>query len=295
MAEGSSHWDPVDEGGPRIRRSWRLTVRAWRVMRKDRTLLLLAATSTVFAFAGAAVIFWVGGYFDHPGRSTPRLALIWVIASFPLTWVSTYLGVALAAAASAALDGRHLGVRAALAVSQRRLGQITAWALLATAVGVILREIVSRIPWGGRLASVLVGTAWSLATLFAIPILALEGCSAVQCAERSARLFKERWGEGVTGNVVIGAWTVVVAIPAAILFGVGIGVHRQEPVQGLALLIAGLLALMTVSAFSSAARGIFAVALFKYARDGEILGDFPESELQRPLVRKRRGLFGGRD
>ncbi|HEY1516491.1 MAG TPA: DUF6159 family protein [Solirubrobacteraceae bacterium] len=295
MAEGSSHWDPADEGGARIRRSWRLTVTAWRLMRKDRTLLLLAAISTVLAFAGAALIFWVGGYLDHPGRSTPRLALIWVIASFPLTWVSTYLGVALAAAASAALDREHLGVRAALAVSQRRLGQITAWSLLATVVGFILREIVSRIPWGGKLASVLVGAAWSLATLFAIPILALEGCSAIQCADRSARLFKERWGEGVTGNVVIGAWTMVITIPAGILLGVGISVHRQDPARGLALLIAGLVALMTVSAVASAVRGVFVVALFKYAREGEVLGGFAESELQRPLVRKRRGLFGGRD
>jgi hypothetical protein len=295
MAEGSSHWDPGDAGGGRIRRSWRLTVTAWQVMRRDRTLLLLAAASTVFAFAAAALIFWVGGYFRHPGRSTPRLALIWLIASFPLTWVSTYLGVALAAAASAALDGRHLGMRAALGVSQRRLGQITAWSLLATVVGIIFREIVSRIPWGGKLASVLVGTAWSLATLFAIPILALEGCSAVQCAERSAKLFKERWGEGITGNVVIGAWAVVVAIPAGCLLAAGVSVHRQDPATGLVLLLVGLVALMTVSAFASAVRGIFAVALVKYARDGEVLGGFQEHELQRPLVRKRGGLFGGRD
>jgi hypothetical protein len=88
---------------------------------------------------------------------------------------------------------------------------------------------------------------------------------------------------------------MVVAIPAGVLLGIGISVHRQDPAHGLALLIAGLVALMTVSAFATAVRGVFAVALFKYARDGDVLGGFTESELQRPLVRKRRGLVGGRD
>jgi Family of unknown function (DUF6159) len=215
-----------------------------------------------------------------------------VIGSFPLTWMSTFLNVSLAAAASAALDGRHLSAGEALAVPRKRLGQVTAWALLATVVGFVIRELLSRVPFGGRLASVLVGAAWSLATLFAIPILALEGCSAFQCAERSAKIFKERWGEGVTGNVVIVAWTALVALPAGVLIGVGADLHRTNPGESIALIAIGLAALMTISAFASAARQVFAVALFRYAKDDVVLGGFPEEELGRPLT-KRRGLFSG--
>src|SRR3954453_5044695 len=144
--------DPINNKG-RIRRSLRLTRAAWGLIRRDRTMLLLAVLSTLLTLGGATLIFIVAGYFDHPGGSTPRLGLIWIIASFPLTWIATYLNVALAAAASEAMDGRQLGLRQALGVAQGRLLQITTWALLATAVGILIREVLGRIPWGGRIAA----------------------------------------------------------------------------------------------------------------------------------------------
>jgi hypothetical protein len=279
--------DAVNNEG-RIRRSLRLTGAAWKLIRTDRTMLLLVGCSTALTFGGAALIFIAGGYFDHPDQSTSRLVVIYAIASFPLTWAGTYFNVALAAAASEAMDGRRLSLGEALAVSRKRLWQITTWTLFATFVGLLIREVIGRIPWGGRIASVLVGAAWSLATLFAIPILALEGCSALSCAERSVKLFKERWGEGVTGSVVIAAWTVIVGIPAGILIGVGAGLHEGgSAATGVVLLAIGAVAVLTISAFASAAREVFSVALFRYARDGSTSGGFPENELQRPLVRRR--------
>jgi hypothetical protein len=280
--------DPINNQG-RIRRSLRLTATAWGLIRRDRTMLAIAVLSTILTLGGATLIFAVGGYFDHPGGSTPRLGLIWIIASFPLTWIATYLNVALAAAASEALDGRRLGLRQALGVAQGRLLQITTWALLATAVGILIREVLGRIPWGGRIATAVAGSAWSLATLFAVPILALEGCSALSCAERSAKLFKARWGEGVAGALVIGAWTVIVGIPAGLAIGVGAGIHEGGSAgAGIALMAAGLVGLTTVVAFASAAREVFAVALYRYAQDPTTPRVFPASELARPLVKRRR-------
>jgi hypothetical protein len=151
------------------------------------------------------LVFGVGGCLRDPHPSRGRLALVLLISAWPLTFAGTFLNVALAAAAAAALDGRHLYLSAALRVAWTRLGQIAAWSLLAAGVGVLISEIAQRIPGGGRLASWVLGGAWSLVTIFAVPVLALEGCGARRCVTRSATLLRGRWGEGAAGTLGISA------------------------------------------------------------------------------------------
>jgi hypothetical protein len=170
---------------------------------------------------------------------------------------------------------------------------VALWALLATGVGVLIQEIANRLPAGGRLASWVLGAAWGLITLFAIPVLALEGCTATQCVKRSARLLKERWGEGVTGTVAIGAWAIVGTMPGAILLGIGIAVLRRHPAVGAALLAAGFAVIVVVSAVQTAVRQVFGVALYRYATTHRASGGFSEYDLDRPFVaKKKRRLFG---
>src|SRR3954468_4190313 len=200
--------EPAGEG--RIARSLRLSKVALALIRNDPALMALAGLATVFSFAGAGLVFWLGGYFDHPRHTTGHLGLIWLVAYYPLVLVGTFFAVAIAAAAFEAMEGRRLTVRQALGAAWQRRAQVALWALLATGVGVLIQEIASRLPAGGRLASWVLGAAWNLVALFAIPVLALEGCTAPGCVRRSTRLLKERWGEGVSGAVAINAGMVVV-------------------------------------------------------------------------------------
>jgi hypothetical protein len=174
--------------------------------------LVLTILQAVTAAALAVVMFTLSGWVQHPGRE-PRLLLAVVITYLPSTLISTFVGVALCAAVTAAMDGRHLSLGQALSVPLRRFGQILVWSLLATGVGLLLEQLAARLPFAGRLVTWLAGMAWSVGTLFVLPILALNGCDAAECVRRSADLVKKRWGEGVTGNLIIGAWGVVVAIP----------------------------------------------------------------------------------
>src|SRR5664280_1441329 len=93
-------------GEGRIARSWRLTKAAWSVVRRDRTLLMLACIAAAAGVAGMGLIFAAG------------------VFAYPLTFVSVFLNTAIAAAAAAALDGRGLTVGQALAVPTRRIGQV---------------------------------------------------------------------------------------------------------------------------------------------------------------------------
>jgi hypothetical protein len=260
------------------------------VVRRDRALLTLAALSAVLGVAGVAVIFGASGLFAGGDFSRGRLALTSLAVAYPFMFLSVFVNTAIAAAAAAAMEGRHLSIREALAVPARRIGTVAVWALIAAGVGVVLEQIASRLPLGGSIVVRLVGVGWSLVSLFAIPILALEECSAPQCLKRSAGVVKERWGEGISGSVMITAWTVLITIPLIGVAVVGIGAGLGEPAVRDGVLIVTVLAFVAIGAIAAAVRQTFAVALYRYATTGSGDGTFEQRDLQSPFSRKRRLL-----
>jgi hypothetical protein len=258
-------------------------------MRRDPTMIALALLGTGCGAIGAGLMLYFGGYFSPGSHSRGHFALVALIALYPLTFISVFFNVALAAAAQASFDGRRIGLGEALGASRRRLGHIALWSLLAAGVGAVLSEIAARIPGAGRIVAWLFGAAWGLATIFVVPLLALDDSGPIEALKGSAHLVKSKWGEGLTGLVGIGAWTVVVAVPAAILLVVGIGVNISHPASGVAMIAVALIALILVSAMSAATRQVFSVALYRYAIGTPTEG-FALSDLERPfeLKKKRR-------
>ena len=278
----------------RIARSWRLSGIAWRLVRADRTVLALAAASTLVTTGALAVTYDLTGLL--PGQRVhaheARLALVTLILAYPLTFVSVFFNTAIAAGVAAHLDGSPISIRAALAVPARRVGQVAVWSLLASFVGVLIEQIASRLPFAGGIAARLLGLGWSLASMFAVPILADEGCSAPTCLSRSAALVRRRWGEGVAGNVTITAWLVAVAIPLGALLGFGLASTRGSAGAHAAVIAVWVLLLVLVIAASSVVRQAFGVVLYRYAVSGHASGGFAAADLERPF--SRGGLAMGR-
>ncbi len=281
---GSSPYAPR-EG--RIARSWRLTEDAWALVKRDRTLVILALWSAVFGIGIAGLILYLGGYFRSPSHTSGHLALVAAIGAYPATFTSVFFNVALVSAAREAMDGGHFTTGQALAAARSRLGRIATWSLLAAGVGVLLEQLASRLPWGGRIAAWLFGAAWALATIFVVPVLVVEDREAMPAVRRSASLIKERWGEGLSGTLTISAWLFIVAIPAGILIGAGAAVAQSSPSAGTVLIVAGIAGLMLVSAMASAVRQIFALALYRFAAEGTVT-TFSEEDLRKPFHSKRR-------
>src|SRR6187402_521664 len=171
----------------RMARGWRLTKAAWAIIRRDPTMIAIALLGAGCALLGAAAILYFSGYFSSPSDSRGRAALIAAIAVYPLTFLSVFFNVALAGAAVARFEGRPIDLRQALGISFNRLGRIAQWSLLAAGVGIALEQIASRIPGAGRLASWLLGAAWGLATIFAVPLLVLKGAGPFDTAKESVR------------------------------------------------------------------------------------------------------------
>jgi hypothetical protein len=266
----------------KIRRGWRLTKLAWTLIRRDPTMTTLALVGILSATIFTMLVFVLGGFFSDQGDGG-HFGLIALIALYPSVLVSVFFNVALACAASASFDGERMSVGEAVRMAWGKRGRIAAWSLISALVGLLIAEVAERLPGGAKLVGWLAGAAWGLATIFVVPILAMEGIGATNALKRSAGLVKGRWGEAVTGNLAIGAWAVIVVVPACFMLGIGGALVQEAPGAGLALVATGLVMVVAISAIVAATRQVFAVTLYRYAIDAPI-GGFSPADLENPFT-----------
>jgi hypothetical protein len=157
-------------------------------------------------------------------------------------------------------------------------------------VGVALRAL-EQLPVGGlagRVAEWVGGVAWSLASFFVVPVLALEDVGVPGALRRSVGTIRSRWGESVTGVAVIGGafGLAVLAAFAAAGAGVALGVNGFAPGYALAALaLAVAVALMVVQ---EAVGMVFRLAVFRHATGESATGPFAAADLDAAFKPRRR-------
>jgi hypothetical protein len=276
----------------RIRRGWALTKKSWALLNGHRELIrfpLYGAVATVLL----AIVFLGPGLYlldqDSLGGAIPLL----VLGVYVLSVVGFYFSVGLAAAANLLFNGQtDVTVADGLAVARSRFTQICGWAAVSTAISVLMGVLENQGGLAGNIAARLIGMAWSLITFLAVPVIAIEGTGPFETLKRSASIFKERWGQQITGNVAIGAAVGLIGVlPAIILIVAGIAVWSSASFVGALLVVIGALVLAIAMLVGRALSGIFGVALYRYAVDGQAVGGFTQEELESAVrvKRSRRG------
>jgi hypothetical protein len=135
----------------------------------------------------------------------------------------------------------------------------------------------------GDIGASLGGAIWSLVTFLVVPVLALEGIGPIDAIKRSAQLFRQRWGQQVTGNVVIGGiatLVVIVGVGVAVLgFVLLLGGGTASQAAGVVLMLVGLVVAVGGAVFGGATRGVFGVALYRWVADDRAVGPFTSADL----------------
>jgi hypothetical protein len=272
----------------RMRRGWELTKTSWRVLRSDRSLAVFPVLGGLTALLLAAA-FGLPAWVLFDDDQNVAGVILAVVGIYALTFAGVFFNVALAAAAAQVLDGEDATVASGTAVARRRLGAIAGWAALVASVNIVIRGLQER---AGPLVDILLGglaVAWNLVTFLAVPVLTLEGTGPIETLKRSAHIFRERWGEQITGQVSIGGIVVLASLIPVLLLGlIGYAVGGA----GGGVLIAIAVAVLIVAAIiSTALSQIFAVALYRFAVGEGATGAFTQDELG-SAVRPRRAARG---
>jgi hypothetical protein len=279
--EGEGKWD----------RSLRMLRLSWSLISRTPAMQTVAATAFVAWVVAFAALF--GPVFAWWAETGDRwvLAVGGAIVAYPFIFITVYFSVALLFAANACIDGERIGVRESFRAATRRIPQIAGWALLAAGVGAALDALAEWVPGVGALASWILGTVWSLATLFAIPVIVVDGAGGRAAAKRSAQVFRKQWGEATIGFVSITFFTVVLAVPGGMLLCLG-ALGGATPL-GLTAVGLGVTLLAVASFLAATVERLFGLVLYRYVVDGELHAGFSESDLRDGLffkgLTRRRG------
>jgi hypothetical protein len=270
----------------KFKASWRLFQQSLNLLRQDKEVMLFPVISSIAIFI-VTVLFGFGLFLLYPllgfDESTTSLSqdvalysvifLYYIFAFF----ITTFFKVGLTAVVYERINGGNLSFSSGINRASGIAGKIFLWSVIASTVGIILQIISNKSKWLGKLVAGLLGAAWNIVTLFIAPTLLLEDVSVWKSIGRSAKVFKQTWGETLIINISFGLITFAVVLLDIVVFGLlayglfmaGLGVTG--------LILAGIpfvLSLVIITVISNSLNEIFKVALYSYARFGIIADGF---------------------
>src|SRR3954454_839149 len=274
----------------RIKRGWGLTKKSWGLLNDNRELIRFPLYGAVATVVPAIVFLGPGLYLFDRDELAGAIPLV-VIGVYALSVIGFFFSVALAACADMIFRGQQATVSDGLAVARERFPQICGWAAVNTAISAVMGVLENQGGIGGQIAARLVGMAWSLVTFLAVPVIAIEGTGPLETLKRSASIFRSRWGQQITGNIAIGGAVFLFGmLPGALLIAIGVALWSSASFLGALFVVVGAVVLAIALLISKALSGIFGVALYRYAVEGEAVGGFTAEELESAVKTKgRRG------
>ncbi len=276
----------ADQEG-RIRRSWRLAGIAWRIARRDLTLIGLGLASVLVGVLAMVALFAFGGYFFDvaPGTREAHLNFGGFVAFFVWSFIGVFLSVAFATASAAALDGRPSTVEDSLGFAAERAGSIGFYALIASAANAGIDRLATPTIGGGAF---LLGILWSLMVFFVAPSIALEERGAVSAVGRSAGLMRRRLGEAIGGSLAIGCAFFLAMLGTGIAFAIALGLAKGHPVVEAIVVSCALALVAAIFALARAVKEVFVVSLFRFGVGGNAAVGSAAAAVETPFVARRR-------
>jgi hypothetical protein len=219
------------------------------------------------------LILIVGPILSPGDGDTPWLLILVTTAIFYMAHV--FFAVALTSEALKALRGESTSITSGLATATTRLHSIATFAAITGTFGFALGTIGRSRHVAVKIARSVVGTAWSLATYLAIPVMVQERRGGFTSLKRSSDLFRRTWGETTLSEVGVrvvtahlGLLLALIAFALIDLLGDSFGI-----LVVFALIVAAFAVIGTLEA-------IYRSALYVFAAEGVIPEPFDSPELE---------------
>lgn len=292
----------------RLSNGWKLLLNSFDVMMKNKKLLLFpvatAILTIVIAFLFLAPValqptghsytekaHWstVGQRLIVTGPPTasdvargrkesvalsPQAYAFGVIFYFLSMFLATFFNVAFTHEIFNALEGKPVSVSEGLQFAGTKVKPILMWTLFAGLVGMLIRSLEEKFGVFGRFVVKGIGLAWSVASVFVIPVLVMEEHpdNPIGVVRQSAGVIRKTWGEALAGyaGLQMGGIIVVFASFAMLGAAVWLGVAQQQLGAMLATIGVWFVGICAFSYAMSVASQIYLCVLYRYATSGSV-------------------------
>jgi hypothetical protein len=253
----------------RVKRGYVLIRRSISVMREHPRLGLFPVVSGAASVAFLALLLapMFGVLATDAGGTVTLVAVGGALFGLYLgtAFISAFFTAGLVHQTRAVLAGDEPSLRAGLQGAWAVKRPLFVWAVVSATVGVVLDVITNSDSIVARVLAAIFGVAWTLMTFFVVPVIVFEKPSIRGMFGRSARTFKDTFGETPIGLIGVNVVAIVAALPllapgAYLLF------VAEVLIAGVPLFVGGLLLSQLIS---YTLRGILKTSLYYYAAEGE--------------------------
>ena len=272
-------------------RSWMITKLTFTVINKDRELLWFAFLSFIFSTLFAVVMIFpsilptiMDNGFTQDSIQIFEYAIIF-LTYFGLAFIATFFNVCVVYTTKIRFEGGNATFIQSIKFAFSRLPLIFQWSLLSATVGLLLRILQQLASNLGKIGQVvanlligILGLAWSIVTIFVVPVLVYEGLGPIDSLKKSTQVIKKTWGESLIKALGLGFMQFLAFLLVIIFAGVlTYGLANSFGVNGLLVGISvGALLLLLTGIIFSVASTIFNTALYVYGTNNQIASGFSE-------------------
>jgi hypothetical protein len=273
-------------------RSWELTKTTFRLIGHDKEMLwfpLLSGIASLIFFAGL-VFPWVvlplmrGGELAGDVMDAMFVFLFYLGSAF----IATFFNVCVVNTVKTRLEGGDATFMDSLRFAWSRLPQIAGWSLVSATVGLFLHMLDRMAERAGAVGQILMrilislmGMAWSVVSLFVVPVMVYDGVGPIDALKRSIETLKETWGEALMGQWGLGLVQFLIMLPCILLCVVSLVV--VSPMGGVALgsvLLVWVVVFLGLILVFTVANTVYRTALYHYAATGEVPSGYDAGTLE---------------
>jgi len=197
-------------------------------------------------------------------------AFLYLVSMF----TATFFNVAFYNEILAALNGEEVSLGRGLRFACTRWKAILMWTAFAGLVGLIIKCIERRSGLIGGIIARIIGVAWSIASVFVIPVIVRdeESANPFVTLRKSAQILTQTWGESLIGYIGIGVINTIVVIGSGLTLAITIGFTTKLHHPLLVVLEGGvwLVFMMCWGYLMNVANLVYKGALFLYAAEGTV-------------------------
>jgi hypothetical protein len=197
------------------------------------------------------------------------IAVIYLVSMF----TATFANVAFYQQILQALAGQPVSILAGVKFAASRWSSILVWSLFAGLVGLIIKSLEERFGLIGRLVMKFVGVVWSVASIFAIPVIVREGSTnPIALLRNSAQTLRKTWGESLIGyaGIAVGSWAILLGSLVVLGSAVLMSIALHTPAVAITVGALWLISMMAFGYVTSVAGHVYRCALYVYASEGVV-------------------------
>ena len=267
-----------------ISRSWNITKLTFTVIGQDKEMLLFPFFASIASILYVAAILVPSGLLQALSESDAAGAeAVWGVTEYTilfvvylgLSFIATFFNVCVVYTTKTRFEGGDATFMDSIRFGMSKTVIIFQWSLLAATVGLLLamlERFALRLGGIGKIVVNLIrsvlGLAWSVLTLFVVPVLVYENVSPLEAVRRSKDILKKTWGERLGRAFGLGLIQFV-CILAVIGVTLGLGILVPQGPGGLVVMALGAICLLGVFLVFNVANTIFNTALYVYASTGK--------------------------